>query len=274
MTMKYRPLLLVLATFAETGLIVGCLDAGQSGAGHHHVASTRPAIAATASDSANATAKTGGSDDASQLPIDCPLRKQGIDPSHLRPFAEVEKYIKFLDRSDRAAWQKPDAVVTALGLKGSETVIDVGAGSGYFTFRLANALPTGRVVAADTEAEMIRHIYHKAMAEDVQNVEAKLIQPGDPAISAQADLVFMCDVLHHVADRSAWLSKLASEMKPGARLVLIEFKEGKLPEGPPEAVKIPRSRMLEMVTQSGLRLASERSDLLPYQTFLVFRKPE
>ncbi|MGB2610594.1 MAG: class I SAM-dependent methyltransferase, partial [Isosphaeraceae bacterium] len=136
------------------------------------------------------------------------------------------------------------------------------------------ALPTGRVVAADTEAEMIRHIHHKAMMEGVQNVEAKLIESSDPTIPVQADLVFVCDVLHHVADRSAWLAKLAAEMRPGARLVLIEFKEGNLPEGPPEAAKITRAQMLELVTQAGLTLASERADLLPYQTFLVFRKPD
>ena len=61
--------------------------------------------------------------------IDCPLRKVGVDPSDLRPFAEVEKYIAFLDRPDRAAWQKPDEVVAALGLQGNETVLDLGAGS-------------------------------------------------------------------------------------------------------------------------------------------------
>src|ERR1035437_11113103 len=81
--------------------------------------------------------------------IDCPLRKVGVDPSDLRPFAEVEKYIAFLDRPDRAAWQKPDEVVAALGLQGNETVLDLGAGSGYFSFKLAQALPRGKVVGAD-----------------------------------------------------------------------------------------------------------------------------
>jgi len=191
----------------------------------------------------------------------------------MRPFDEVEEYIKFLERPDRAAWQRPDAVVTALGLTGSETVFDLGAGSGYFAFRFAQALPRGRVVAADTEAEMVRHIHHRARTEGVPNVEARLIQPADPAVPADADLVFVCDVLHHVHDRSVWLGKVVHTMRSGARLVLIEFKEGELPEGPPEAVKIPRARLIELVTQTGLRLESERDTLLPYQTFLVFRKP-
>lgn len=211
--------------------------------------------------------------DPAHPPIDCPLRKQGIDPAHLRPFHDVEKYIAFLERADRAGWQKPDEVVAALGLEGKETVADIGAGSGYFSFRLARALPWGKVVASDTEAEMIRHIHHRAMSESVHNVEARLIQPTDPAVPAEADLVFVCDVLHHVSDRSAWLGKLAAEMKTGARLVLIEFKEGKLPQGPPEAAKIPRAELVKLVTRAGLVLDSERKGLLPYQVFLVFRKP-
>lgn len=210
--------------------------------------------------------------DPAHPPIDCPLRRQGLDPNHLRPFEDVENYIAFLERADRAAWQKPDEVVAALGLEGSETVFDLGAGSGYFSFRLAQALPLGKVIAADTEPEMVRHIHHKAMSERQRNLEAELIQPGDPGVSADADLVFICDVLHHVQEREAWMSRVAKQMKPGARLALIEFKEGELPEGPPESVKIGRASMLELVAGAGLRLESEHPDLLPYQTFMVFRK--
>lgn len=215
----------------------------------------------------------GGAHDPANPPIDCPLRNQGIDFAHMRPFEEVEEYIAFLERPDRAGWQRPDEVVAALGLNGSETVFDLGAGSGYFAFRFARALPTGRVIAADTEVEMIRHIHHKAMTEGVQNIEAMLIQPAAPDVPQDADIVFICDVLHHVSDRQPWLSSIATAMRSGATLVLIEFKEGDLPEGPPEAVKISRDRLVELVTGAGLVLASERADLLPYQSFLVFEKP-
>jgi SAM-dependent methyltransferase len=179
--------------------------------------------------------------DPAQPPIDCPLHKLGIDPMHLRPFDDVEKYIAFLEKPERAIWQKPDDVVAALGLKGSETLVDVGAGSGYFTFRFAKALPHGKVISADTEAEMIRHIHHKVMSDGITNIQAVLTKPGDPEVTKDADWVFICDVLHHVPDRPAWLGRISSEMKPGAKLALIEFKEGKLPEGPPEAAKIPRA---------------------------------
>jgi ubiquinone/menaquinone biosynthesis C-methylase UbiE len=206
--------------------------------------------------------------------IDCPLREQGIDPNDLTPFDEVEQYIAFLERPDRAAWQKPGVVVKALELAGTETVADVGAGSGYFTFRLADALPEGKVRAIDIEPEMIRHIHHKATTNDVPNVETVLTAPDDPSVDASDDLVFICDVLHHVQNRQAWLHRLSSEMRPGAKLVLIEFKEGQLPYGPPEAVKIPKRVMVELMERAGLRLAVDRPELLPYQHFLVFAKPD
>jgi SAM-dependent methyltransferase len=225
----------------------------------------------TESEKAGGGAQAVGHDQ--HLPgIDCPLRRAGVDPGQLRPFAEVEKYIQFLDRPDRAAWQKPDEVVKAVGLSGGETLYDLGAGSGYFSFRFARAVPEGSVVAADLEPEMIRHIHHKAMVEGLANLSPVFIKAADPQVPRDADVLFVCDVLHHVQDRAGWLKKAAGEMKPGARFVLIEFKEGKLPEGPPESVKIPRSKLVELMERAGLRFESEKPELLPYQLFLVFRK--
>ncbi len=210
--------------------------------------------------------------DPAHPPIDCPLRKQGLDPAQLRPFDDTAKYIAFLERPDRDAWQKPDAVVHALRLTGKEIIVDIGAGSGYFSFRLARAVPEGKVIALDVEPEMIRHIHHKAMNEGVRNLHAAFAKPDDPGVPAEADLVFMCDVLHHIQDRPAWLARLARQMHKGARLALVEFKEGKLPEGPPEAMKLSRAQVVTLATGAGLALDGEKPDLLPYQTFLVFRK--
>ena len=249
------------------GLLAGMLVAGCRQP--HATAPARQAQPAVPSAPVDAMARH----DPESPPIDCPLHKMGVEPAHLRPFQSVEKYIAFLERPDRAAWQKPDAVVTALGLDSGETVFDLGAGSGYFTFRLAKAVPRGKVIAGDTEPEMIRHIHHKAMSAGVRNIEVALIKPDDPTVPAGADLVFVCDVLHHVADRPAWLARLVAEMKPGARLAVIEFKKGKLPQGPPESAKLGRAQILALIKTAGLALASERADLLPYQILLVFRKP-
>ena len=206
-------------------------------------------------------------------PIDCPLRKAGIDPHGLKPFEDVEKYISFLERPDRAAWQKPDALVSSLALTGNEVVADVGAGSGYFTFRFSKALPHGRVVATDVEPEMVRHIRHKAMTEGVANIEVVLGAADDPKIPAGAALIFVCDVLHHVKDQAGWLSKMFAEAQSSARVVVVEFKEGELPAGPPAAVKLPHDQVINLVTRAGFTKVGDDAALLPYQYVLTFRKP-
>lgn len=86
------------------------------------------------------------------------------------------------------------------------------------------------------------------------------------------DLVFVCDVLTHVKNRGAWLKKLHEQMEPGSRLVLIDFKEGELPEGPPESIKVPQARILQLCKDAGFHSLVERDDLLPYQQFLAFRR--
>ncbi|MDX9720454.1 MAG: class I SAM-dependent methyltransferase [Myxococcota bacterium] len=206
-------------------------------------------------------------------PIDCPLRKQGINPTEMRPFDDAEKYIAFLEREDRASWQKPEEVLKALELKGDETLFDVGAGSGYFSFRFASALPKGLVIAADTDPEMVRHLHHKSMTEGIANVRAKLIESDNPGLEEGVDLVFICDVLHHVGDRPAWMSKLAEAMPSGARLAVIEFRAGELPAGPPDALKIAPDEVRQLAQDAGLELSREEHALLPYQYLLIFRKP-
>jgi SAM-dependent methyltransferase len=270
-----RPPVLQLSMLVCAVLAAGCPNRDRNNAisdatpAHNVSAAT---FGTTPADEISSPGLHAQAHDPAHPPIDCPLRKQGLDPAHLRPFEDTAKYIAFLERPDRAAWQKPDAVVAALGLTGKETVVDVGAGSGYFSFRLARAVPEGKVIALDVDPEMIRHIHHKAMTEDVRNVQVAFAKPDDPGVPADADLVFMCDVLHHIQDRPAWLAKLAAQMHKGARLALVEFKEGKLPEGPPEAVKLSRAQLVTLATDAGLVLDGEKPNLLPYQTFLVFRK--
>jgi ubiquinone/menaquinone biosynthesis C-methylase UbiE/YHS domain-containing protein len=206
------------------------------------------------------------------VPINCPLMKQGVNVHNMKPFEDSKKYIEFLERKDRAVWQKPDEVVSSLNLKGSETIADLGAGSGYFTFRFSKALPKGKVIAIDPDPEMVRYIHHKTMSSDIKNIEVILGSYDDPKIPEKVDMVFICDVLHHVGKRAEWLAKLSSEMDKGAKLVLIEFKEGNLPEGPPEKIKISGKEMLSLVFNAGFKLIKENSTLLPYQNYFVFEK--
>ena len=234
---------------------------------------TLPLAALAGSPEAGGKAPPAAEVDGSVHPIDCPLHKAGVDPRGMRPFQETEKWIEYLDEPGRAAWQKPDAVVKALRLGGSETVADVGAGSGYFTFRISKALPRGKVHATDVDPEMVRHLHRLVMKEHVLNVDVALAKSNDPGIPPGTDLAFVCDVIHHVAERDAWLKRGFEELRPGGRMVVVEFKEGKLPQGPPERMKIPRAKLIAMLEAAGFRLVADDPDLLPYQTFLTFEKP-
>ena len=208
----------------------------------------------------------------SKTSIDCPLRKKGIVHDHRKPFKHTDKYIDFLERKDRIKWQNPDAVIERLNFRGDEKIADIGAGSGYFSFPFASAVPQGKVYAIDIEPEMIRYIHHKAMMNDIKNIEVILAEPDDPKVPADSDIVFICDVLHHVEHKLLWLKKIYSEMKKGAKLILIEFKEGDIPKGPPEQIKISQNEIITMVINAGFATISADNKLLPYQTFLVFEK--
>ncbi len=212
--------------------------------------------------------------DPAHPPIDCPLRKAGVDPHNLTPFEDTQKYIAFLEREDRAVWQKPDTLVDSLELSGSEVVADLGTGSGYFAFRFAKSLPKGKVVAIDVEPEMVRHVHHKAMTSGVENVEVVIAKPDDPSIPKGVDMVFVCDVLHHVEDRPGWLKKLSGQIGEKTKVVLVEFKEGSLPQGPPSSLKIDKNKIVALMKGAGLDLREEKKNLLPYQYVLIFSKSD
>jgi arsenite methyltransferase len=208
----------------------------------------------------------------SQTPIDCPLRKQGVNVDHMEPFEDTEKYIAFLERKDRLSWQKPGAIIEKMNLKGNEIISDIGAGSGYFTFRFSSMLLEGKVYAIDVKPEMLRHIHHKAMSNKINNIEIILAAYNDPKVPKDSDIVFICDVLHHVKKRSTWIKKLCSEMRAESKVVLVEFKDGPLPEGPPEQIKISREEIISEFLNNGFLKLSVDTNLLPYQNFIVFKK--
>lgn len=202
------------------------------------------------------------------------LLAQATDPATRREHGEhhdVDAYIRQLDDPSRDGRQKPDEVVAALGLKPGAVVADIGSGSGYFTFRLAKAVgETGRVFAVDVEPAMVRHVDARKVQLGLQNVESILAPPDDPKLPESAvDLVFVCDVWHHVEKQEAYLAALRRALKPGGRVVMIDYQKRPLPVGPSMDLKIAREDLVAQMEKNGFRLAQEHG-LLPYQYFLVF----
>ncbi|MEB2310794.1 MAG: class I SAM-dependent methyltransferase [Sorangiineae bacterium] len=184
-------------------------------------------------------------------------------------FQDAERWAKVFDDPARDAWQRPDAVVRALGLSQSATVIDLGAGTGYFTVRLARAVPEGKVLAIDVEPDMVDWLKQRAARERLTNVEARLAAPNDPRVTGQAELVLVVDTYHHIEDRPAYFRALAEHLTPNGRVAILDFKLGELPVGPPEAMRIAPAQVEREMKDAGLALCGSY-DELPYQYLLFF----
>jgi ubiquinone/menaquinone biosynthesis C-methylase UbiE len=204
--------------------------------------------------------------------IACAAAAQVPQQQH-HPPESTSAYIRALEDPGRIEWQKPDEVVKKLGLKAGEAVADLGAGSGYFTLRFAQAVgPAGRVYAVDISPGMLDYLEGHAKEARLENIQPILAEPHDPKLPASSvDLIFICDTLHHISDRAAYYPLLARALRPGGRLVDIDFYKKPLPVGPPVTMKIAKEEMIEEVKPAGFHLVKE-FDFLPYQYFLVFQR--
>ena len=175
------------------------------------------------------------------------------------------EYAKVLEDPSRDEWQKPHDVVMALNLKATETIADIGAGTGYFARRFANH--AGKVYAVDIDQALL-DIARKSAP---KNLETVLASPDDPTLPEPVDTVFFCDVLHHIENRSAYYAKLTNSLKPGGRIVVIDFYKKDLPVGPPPSMKLSEQDVITELQQAGFKLA-KRLDMLPYQYYLFFER--
>jgi ubiquinone/menaquinone biosynthesis C-methylase UbiE len=181
------------------------------------------------------------------------------------PPRDAGEYIRVLDDPSRDDWQKPHEVVMALSLKPDEVVADIGAGTGYFARRFARH--AGKVYAVDID----RKLLDIAAQDAPPNLTTILAAPDDPRLPrASLDTIFFCDVLHHISARQAYYSKLRAALKPGGRIVIVDFHKRQLPVGPPPAMKLSASEVEAELQAAGFRLVRS-FDFLPYQYFLIFQ---
>jgi cyclopropane fatty-acyl-phospholipid synthase-like methyltransferase len=200
------------------------------------------------------------------------LSQTATTPQEMRHLhGDPAAYIASLDDPARDAYQKPDEVLNALALRPGEVVADIGAGSGYFTVRLARTVgDTGRVYAVDISPDMIRHLNHRLRDSGIRNVVTVLSDPDDPLLpDGSVDRFVIVDTWHHIEDQAKYLALLKRMLKPGGQVVHIDFQKRDLPVGPPAGMKIAREDLVKQMEDAGFRLVAEHT-FLPYQYFLVF----
>jgi SAM-dependent methyltransferase len=183
-------------------------------------------------------------------------------------------YAWLLERDERDEFQKPDEIMEILAFREGEKVADIGAGTGYFTSRVAKAVgPTGEVLAHDISQEMLDFLGERVKAEQLGNVILKKVERDDPLLpAAGVNTILMVDTIHYIKERTAYAKKLREALAPGGRLVIIDYRVKPFEErpwGPPPEQQIPKEQLNAEIEAAGFTRTADH-DFLPEQYFMVY----
>ena len=178
-----------------------------------------------------------------------------------------------LEMPDRDLWQMPEQIMDVLGIAERTVVADVGAGSGWFTVRLARRVgPNGLVLSEDVQSEMVAAISRRVLREGLTNVRTVQGSASDPRLPRNTlDAIVLVGVYYEIADKIAMLRNLATALKPQGRIGVIDFKLQGGGPGPPMEERIDPKIVIRDAGSAGLQLLSQET-FLPYQYLLVFSK--
>lgn len=191
------------------------------------------------------------------------------DQSGLNGHAFEEQLSEY-ENPERDRWQKPEAVIQLMEPLSGKVVVDIGAGSGYFSFPLAQKAE--KVIAIDIDERFLQWINERSEKEHVHNIETRRTKDYDPLLSqGEADEVIMVDVYHHIEERVPYLRKVKKGLKSQGTLWIIDFKQGQLPVGPPAKMKLDPEKIIEEIKTAGFKEISVNDTLLPYQYILKAR---
>ncbi|HED04474.1 MAG TPA: methyltransferase domain-containing protein [Candidatus Fraserbacteria bacterium] len=179
------------------------------------------------------------------------------------------KNIEKLDRPERAQWQSITAFLEILRPQSGMTYADIGCGPGYFTLPVAERVgPKGQVYAVDLQPEMLSELAQRAEAGGLKNIktvrcEERRIPLPDDAVEAAC----LANVYHELEDTPAFLAELRRILRPGGRLILIDWKPIETPMGPPLSQRIPGEIIGQALQQAGFAHRQDH-DIYPYHTLI------
>jgi len=197
-------------------------------------------------------------------------RMSGATPGMHHSFGNAQEWSKQFDDPNRDAWQEPEKVLDALQLAPNAIVADLGAGTGYFSVRLANRVPQGKVFAVDIEPDMLRYLEERKHHEHLHVLQPVQASPDAANLPEPVDVVLVVDTYHHIDDRTAYFAKLGQSLRPNGRLAIIDFKID-APQGPPKEFRISAEKVTAEIEAAGYQLVATHP-FLPRQYFLVFQR--
>ena len=199
-----------------------------------------------------------------------PLAAQDMHKHHGHHprFDDPKKWSASFDDPERDKWQMPDRIVASLALRPTDSVADIGAGTGYMAVRFARALKDGNVFAIDIEPNMVRHMSERAKAAGIGNLRAVVGGENTPNLPEPVDVAFMLNVYHHIDKRTDYFKRLRASLKPGGRVAIVDFRPD-APAGAPKHMRISAETITDEMKEAGYKPAAS-FDFLPRQNFLVF----
>ncbi len=208
--------------------------------------------------------------------IDPDRRTTGIGKFYMGreiSFVMGHQAAQWLNRPGRIQEEMPDEVVANMKLRPDEVVADVGAGSGYFSFRIAEQVPDGKVMAIDIQPEMLQLIEERATEEEVGNIELVLGEVDNPNLPPNSiDAALMVDAYHEFSHPFEMINGLYNALRPGGRIFLLEYR------GEDDSVPIrPLHKMTEVQAVKEMSVFglewTDTLDFLPWQHMMIFTKP-
>jgi len=204
-------------------------------------------------------------------PLLVALAAATVIAQHTRLFRPED--LSELEAPDRDEWQQPGKIMDIMGIGEASVVADLGAGSGWFTIRLANRVgPNGRVYAKDVQKPMIQAIKVRVDRLGLKNVETVLGIDTDPRLPKPVDAVLIVDAYHEAEEPVALLTNLVKSLKPMGRIGIVDFKKDGGGPGPAMEQRVDPEDVIRDAQAAGLVLRS-RETFLKYQYMLVFEKP-
>ncbi len=177
----------------------------------------------------------------------------------------------WLEREGRAELEKPEIVIQAMNLRDGQVVADIGAGTGFYSRRLARAVaPTGKVYAEDIQPEMLERLKESAAGEGITNIVPVLGTETDPNLpQREMDWVLLVDVYHEFQDPQPMLAKIRQSLKPNGRVALVEYRaEGDSAAHISAEHRMSVEQVLAEWTPAGFTLEKTIEDLPTQHLFL------
>jgi len=184
--------------------------------------------------------------------------------------SSMDELVERFESPDRDAYQMPEKVLDALGDLKGKSIMDIGAGSGYFSVKLARR--AGQVIAADVSKDFQEYLKKRIEKEQINNISLRLLPFDSPELKdGEVDMVFMSNTYHHIDHRPRYFSMVKKGIKSGGSLVIIDYVKSDIPVGPPTEHKVSMDQIIAELKKAGFTTFDINVNLLPYQFIITAR---